>query len=325
LVHHGRVTRAATRLLEAPDDIVELVREKAQGEGRTASALPGVWFFRFDRPQPPAKARTSTMYLGFAAQGKKHVRVGGLELGYDRMSYLVLRGETDYEAQVVEASPQRPYLAMGIQIPPDVVVPMLLELVDGDGVAAPPGEAPPAFVSSVDERLVGALVRLIRALDDPAERRVLAPLALREIVFHLLRTEAAAVLRQAVTRNGERGRIRDAMAYIEERAASRLSVKAIARHVAMSPSHFAHRFREIASVSPMQYVKIVRMARARVLLLADGLAAAEAARAVGYASASHFTRDFKRHFGLSPSSYARAFDRGSTARASAAGGASSVA
>jgi AraC-like DNA-binding protein len=146
---------------------------------------------------------------------------------------------------------------------------------------------------------------------------VLAPLIVREIVFRLLRTDAAAVLRQEVTQNGDRGRIREAMTYIEQRATHRLTVNTIARHVAMSSSHFAHRFREIASISPMQYLKHVRLERARTLLLADGLSAAEVARGVGYASASHFTRDFKRQFGLSPSSYARAFEGGGTVSPSA--------
>ena len=58
---------------------------------------------------------------------------------------------------------------------------------------------------------------------------------------------AAAVLRQAV-REPERERIREAMNFIEANVCERLSVESIAKQVAMSPSHFAHRFKEIASV-----------------------------------------------------------------------------
>jgi AraC-like DNA-binding protein len=141
---------------------------------------------------------------------------------------------------------------------------------------------------------------------------VLAPLALREIVFRLLRSPAASALLALATANGEAARIQQAMAFIEANAARRLSVAAVARHVAMSPSHFAHRFRDVASVSPMRFLKHVRLERARSLLLAEGLSVAEAAERVGYASASHFTRDFKRLFGLAPARYAGAFQQGST-------------
>lgn len=288
------------------DELVEALRARMPAPGQAVSALPGVWLFRADQPTPPGPARTSTMTAAFAAQGKKRVRVGGLDLGYDPRSYLVVRGDTSFESSIIEASPRRPYLAIGIQIPPDVVVHTLLALAESR-VARPPVREAAAFSAPLEPRLMNVLARLVGCLDDAAERHVLAPLVLRELVFHLLRTEAADVLRPPAGGCADHGRIRQAMTYIEQRVADRLSVDVIARHVAMSPSHFAHRFREVAQVSPMQYLKHARLARARVLLLADGLAAAQIARAVGYGSAAHFTRDFKRQFGLAPTGYARAF------------------
>jgi AraC-like DNA-binding protein len=293
------------------DELVELLRARMPAPGTTVSALPGVWLFRADQPTPPGPARTSTMTAAFAAQGKKRVRVDGVDLGYDDRSYLVVRGETSFESSIVEASPRRPYLAVGIQIPPDVVVHTLLALAESRSAPPPVVHAASAFSAPLDDRLVGALTRLIACVDDPAERHVLAPLVLREMVFHLLRSDAADVLRPAAGGCADHGRIRQAMTYIEQRAADRLSVDGIARHVAMSPSHFAHRFREVAQLSPMQYLKHVRLDRARVLLLASGQGASEVARAVGYASAAHFTRDFKRQFGLAPTGYARSFARAS--------------
>ena len=73
----------------------------------------------------------------------------------------------------------------------------------------------------------------------------------------------------------------------------------------MSPSHFAHRFRAVARVSPMKYVKQARLFEAQRLLSLEGLRVGEVAGRVGYESAAHFTRDFKRHFGVTPVAYAR--------------------
>ncbi len=293
------------------EELKRLIARRASQEGRTASVLPGLWFFRFSSPYPPKINRTGAMYLAVAVSGAKHVQVSGEDLVYDRMSYLVLRGETEYCAAPVEATPEEPYLSLGMQLPPEVLLRTLLEVSEHGGVRESLPDAR-AFVSPLEGPLVDALCRLLHTLDRPLERQVLAPLIQREIVFRLLETDAAAVLRQAV-REPERDRIREAMNFIEANVFERLTVEAIAKQVAMSPSHFAHRFKEIASVSPMRFQKHLRLERARELLLSNGSTAGSIAAEVGYASPAQFTRDFKRQFGLAPARYARAFDAGPTA------------
>ena len=287
-------------------DLTDLVRARATSEGRTVCALPGLWFFRWDCPQPMAPGRSSTLHLAVAVQGRKRVRIGDRVLHYDPHHYLVMPGETEFEAAPILASPEEPYLAVGLQLPPSTVVQALLDLAD----EAPLSSAPPAaFATPLDAPMADALCRLIRTIDDPLERRALAPLVLSEIVFRLLRTPSAALLRQAVSKS-DTDRIHRAIAFIEGNAERPLTVAEIARHVAMSPSHFAHRFRDAASVSPMRYQKHVQMARARELLLAAESRVGDVASRVGYASPAHFTRDFKRHFGLPPKDYVGAFRRG---------------
>jgi AraC-like DNA-binding protein len=95
------------------------------------------------------------------------------------------------------------------------------------------------------------------------------------------------------------------MEYMRANAARSLSVEGIARQVAMSPSHFAHRFRAVARTSPMRYLKQVRLDEARALLLSGNLRVSEAANRVGYESPSHFTRDFKVTYGVAPAEYLR--------------------
>lgn len=282
-------------------ELLELVARRATSEGRTDSPYPGVHFWRRDRPGPKLRSQALTLVLAVIVQGRKVAYVGPQALTYDPLNYLVLTGETEFESEVVEASPERPYLSVGVAMPPDVVARTLLALADSDGGAGE--EAAPAFVSRLDGPLVGALCRLLAAVDEPAERAVLAPLIVEEIVFRLLRSDAAALLRRAV-RGGDEARIQESMAFIRANAGARLSVEELARRAAMSPSHFAHRFRAVARVSPMRYVKHVRLHEARMLLL-RGARASEVADQVGYASASHFTRDFKSYFGAPPAEFAR--------------------
>ena len=107
--------------------------------------------------------------------------------------------------------------------------------------------------------------------------------------------------------DGDLLKVESAMKFMRAHAARPLSVQQIARHVGMSESHFAHRFRDVARVSPMRYLRHVRLAEARSLMLAEGSRPSEVAGRVGFESASHFTREFKRFYGASPGEYVRRF------------------
>jgi AraC-like DNA-binding protein len=290
-------------------EVVDLVRERMPGQGRVASALPGLYLYRWDAPQQLTPGRTSTMRVNLCVQGRKLMRVAGAEHYYDPVSYLVMRGETAFEACAVEA----PYLAIALELSPQLVSQGLLEIAQAGHLGALDEEPPAAFTAPLDAALLNGMSRLLRSLEDPVERVVLGPLVVREIVFRLLLSNAASVMRAGTLGQQEREPIRRAMEFIEQRAFERLSVDAIARHVGMSPSHFAHRFSAIASVSPMRYLKHVRLERARQLLLLESERASAVASRVGYASEAHFNRDFKRQFGLAPASYVRAFERGAYA------------
>ena len=273
---------------------------RARDVGQTPSPLPGLTFFRADAPFEWRAGKSVAPTIGVVVQGRKQARTGGRTFAYGPGDYFVLTGEMAYDARVVEASRATPYVSMSLSVPSELVVETALELPPTD--AAPANEA---WVAGLDDRISDVIRRLVEAVDEPDERRVLVPLALRELVFLLLRTEAAAVLRSVAHDSDDRRRVREAMEFIRNHADARLTVERIARKVGMSASHFAHRFRAIARVSPMRYLKTVRLHRARVVLLRDGARPSEVAQEVGYGSASHFTRDFKSYFGVPPAEWAR--------------------
>lgn len=292
------------------------VEAGARSEGCTGSLHAGIRYHRLAAPAVFRKTPAFGVTLNLAVQGRKVARFGGRELAYDPAHYLVVTGETQFDGCVVDASRERPYLGVTIEIPAEAVVKTLAALADRE--AAPEVEVLPAFVAELDDAVASAVERLLRSVDDPLERAIVAPLAVEELVFRLLRSDAASVLRRAVAREANAGAIQRAMAFMRANAGRPLSVQAVARHVAMSPSHFAHRFRALARVSPMRYLKQVRLAEARLLLLGGGLGVGEAAQRVGYESASHFTRDFKSTFGAAPADYVRGV-RGTAAPAASAG------
>ncbi|WP_437612102.1 AraC family transcriptional regulator [Sorangium sp. So ce834] len=281
-----------------------LIACHAEAEGCTDAAFPGLKFVRVSRPTTCRILHALGPALTVVGQGRTTARFDEIELEYDASRYAVVARDAAFEEAITEVDSASPYLAMSLEIPPDAIARVLLALADAS--AEPAAEAAPAVVSDLDAPIEDAVVRLLRAIRDPVERRIVAPLAFEELVFRLLRSEAAAMVRGAVGRDRDADKIQAAMGFLRANVERPLSVEEVARHVAMSPSHFAHRFRAVARVSPMRYLKQLRLQHARALLL-SGLRASEAAQRAGYESASHFTRDFKRRFGAAPGDYAERF------------------
>jgi AraC-like DNA-binding protein len=272
--------------------------------GVNALPLSGAWIYRADEPGAMTKQASRTLTVGVVVQGKKRVHIDGTELVYDERHCIVFTGEGPYASQVLEASPERPYLSLGIAVPPDLVARTLVDLAD---VTRPrphaSGALSSAFLARLDDAVLEPLGRLVATLHDPAERRVIAPLCVAELVFRLLRSDAASVLRAAACRGGDEARIAEVMEFIRAHLHRKLTVEQLAKRAGMSASHFAHRFREVARVSPIRYLKHARLDHARALLLRDGSRAGDVAARTGYASAAHFARDFKQQFGHTPRQY----------------------
>lgn len=287
-------------------ELVTLVDRGAKEEGINDTLFPGLRLHRASRNSAFRKWTSLGPSLTVVAQGRKVATHRGVKLAYDDRRYLVVTGEAHFEGMVLDASPQRPGLSVCFQIPPDAVAKALLTL-SSSPPATPVKEAVPAFVGAIDVGIAESVVRMLRALPDEAERAVVIPLAIEELVFRLLRTDAAAALRGAVHLERDAEKIQHAMRFMRANLAQSVTVEDVARQVAMSPSHFAHRFRAVARVSPMRYLKGLRIAHARTLLLNDGVRVSEAALQSGYESASHFTRDFKQVHGASPADYLRRF------------------
>lgn len=77
----------------------------------------------------------------------------------------------------------------------------------------------------------------------------------------------------------------------------------MAESVNLSPPYFCYLFKTITGVPPAKYLKSLRMEQAATLLTTTFLSVKEIVRRVGLTDESHFVRDFKRFYGLTPSEY----------------------
>jgi AraC-like DNA-binding protein len=154
--------------------------------------------------------------------------------------------------------------------------------------------------SPLDGRLLDAMVRVARLLDDPDEAPVLLPLLIREIIYRLLRGEQGARLRHLALLEGYTSHIARAIERLRHEFDQPLRIEELARELGMSVSALHHHFKAVTALSPLQFQKRLRLQEARRLMLGEDLDAASAAYRVGYHDASHFNREYKSLFGVPP-------------------------
>jgi AraC-like DNA-binding protein len=200
--------------------------------------------------------------------------------------------------QVEEASEERPYFGLRLNLDPSLVASVMME----SGIETKKGDAgvKAIDVSSVDADLLDAAVRLIRLLDTPDVRKVLAPLIKREIVYRLLRGGQGARLSHLLAAGGDTRRISRAIGHLREHFDEPLKIEDIARELGMSVSGFHHHFKSVTMMSPLQFQKQIRLQEARRLMLGEDLDAASAGFRVGYEDPSYFSREYKKLFGAPP-------------------------
>ena len=260
---------------------VALLGQLAARPGRNTTPWPGLRCFRSPKPTVPDPA-VYTPSICIVAQGAKEFRLGEHRFRYDAFQYLAIGAAMPVSARVVEASAERPFLSMILDIGTSEVRDLLLDM-EPDPRSARWEGAPPLRVSPLDARLLDAVIRFLEAVRDPLDRRILGPAAYREIVYLALRGDQGDQLRQAL-RHDRRS-------------------PGVARAAGMSVSSLHHGFKSVTALSPIQYVKRIRLDRARQMMVDEGFQAAEVALRVGYESPSQFSREFKRLFGMPPRRY----------------------
>jgi AraC-like DNA-binding protein len=300
------VTPQSEELVRA-GEIISLIARQAVNEGPNHPDWPGLTFYRFTRLVTPHWNEVGSVSLCMVVQGRKRVRVGSVDYFYDPFHYLVMKRGLRFQAEILQASPERPFLSFVLQVQPDLVTEVydkMNRLVPELFHIEPVPPVPDVYVTVLDQPLVSAVQRFLLALDTAFERKMLAPMYLREIVYRLLWSEQRSLLLESAVREVQGNAISAAISFMRQEMQRPLSVRDLARAVSMSESGFAHMFKATTGVSPLQFLKQLRLEQASKLLL-SGSNVSEAADKVGYASRSHFIAEFKRYFGESPKAYAQ--------------------
>ena len=236
--------------------------------------------------------------LCLVAQGAKRILLGDELFSYDADHYLVASVELPIVAQIIEASPEKPYLGLMLKLDQRMISQLLVD----SNLPMPRTQKPNLgmAVSRVDFHLLEAFQRLLDLFDSPDDVPILAPLIQKEIVYRLLIGEQGLLLRQMGTVGSQTNQISQVLNWLKQNYTKPLRVEDMAANARMSTATFHRHFRELTSMSPIQFQKRIRLHEARRLMFTDHMDANTAALQVGYESNTQFNREYSRMFGAPP-------------------------
>ena len=261
---------------------------------RRERPIDGVLLSYVDEPTPPM-ASLATPVFALVAQGRKRLAVGDQVFEYGAGDYLVVSVDLPVTGHFTEASREKPCLGVGLTLRPDAIASLLLEHRPERATAAG------LSVNRAPAELVDAVVRLLRAADDPEDLRVLAPMIEREILWRLLRGPNGAAVRQIGLADSSLSHIGRAIRWIRDHYTEPFRIEELAAMVGMSASAFHRHFRTVTAMTPIQFQKKIRLQEARLRVVGLGEDVTSAGYAVGYDSPSQFSREYRREFGTPPS------------------------
>ncbi|MEH1837949.1 MAG: AraC family transcriptional regulator [Nostoc sp.] len=236
--------------------------------------------------------------LAILVQGKKEIVLGEETYPYEIGQCLVVSVNLPIGGCIVEATTDQPYLGLKLTLDPMQLCEMAAQM--NFSSAKKENSVLGLFVSNVDATLLDCALRLTKLLDAPQDIPMLAPMIIREIYYRLLMGEQSEAMRQIATSGSSMQRIAEAIKLIKSKFTQPMRVEDLAKQVRMSTSSFHQHFKQVTSMSPLQYQKQLRLLEARRLMLTEDCDATSAAYQIGYESPSQFSREYSRLFGAPP-------------------------
>ncbi|MFF0085078.1 AraC family transcriptional regulator N-terminal domain-containing protein [Streptomyces canus] len=257
------------------------------------SAVPKLSLVSLDELVDPIEVTYEPM-ICFIADGAKRTAVG-------ERSWITPRGEMalfTLDLPVTAAFEKVPYRAAVMRIDSEVLASVQLELAESE--PQPPVAVAAAVTAPMSPELVDAVTRWVQLLDRPEDIGPLASRIETEIVYRLLRSPLAPVLRHWSLADSTAARIRTTARWIRDHCTEPLGIDEISEVARMSPATLHRHFKAATGMSPLRFQKYLRLQEARRLLFTRDMTAAQVAQEVGYVSATQFNREYRRAYGLPP-------------------------
>jgi AraC-like DNA-binding protein len=278
--------------------IKQLIQNRTSEDGMVETGVKGVQLFRVSESVRCAPAVYEPSVVAIVS-GTKEAILDGNRHVYGSSQYLCCAMSMPVEAGTPAASPDNPLLGVYVSLDTRVMTELAIEMESTSAAISKPRGGPlPQGVALArwDDAFSDALLRLLQLGDNPADTAVLGDGRLRELYYAVLKGEAGDSARRAF---GVGNQIARSIEYLSSHLDEKVTIDQMASQVGMSRAVFHRKFRQATTMSPIQFVKSMRLNSA-AMKVAGGMNVNEAAMEVGYVSSSQFSREFKRMYGLSP-------------------------
>ena len=280
-----------------PGSLASRIARWTAGKNRLDTPVQGLNLHRWEMPTEPTSYMLAPS-ICLIGQGRKRLFLCEDSYIYDAHRFLITSVDLPVAAQIIEASREKPYLGLTMELDLHLISKLMLE--NDMPSVRPSKDRLGIAVSEVSVPLLDAFNRLLDLLEHPEDVPALAPLIQQEIFYRLLMGEQGPRLRQVTSIGNHSYQIARAIDWLKENFSKPVKVEELAGKAGLSVSAFHNHFRSVTAMSPLQFQKRMRLNEARRLMLATNLDASRAAFEVGYESPSQFSREYSRLFGAPP-------------------------
>lgn len=231
-------------------------------------------------------------------QGKKRVIVGQEIFEYEQCKYLAISFDLPITGQVIDASKEKPYLCLKLDIDISLLSELVIELDEIKKSNVTHSAA--INIGKATEDILESFTRLTSLLNKPKDIKILAPSIKREVLYRVLSAPGGEYLATHSLSESKSKQIERAISWIRKNFNKPFNAESIAKEAHLSVSILYKYFKLITLMSPLQFQKKLRLQEARRLMIFEKINAATASQTVGYESPSQFNREYKKAFGLSP-------------------------
>ena len=279
------------------DVLAKVIQHHAEQDGVHGTKIPSLFFIRHSDITGPTYGVYKPSFC-MVVQGAKEVWLGQERFTYSSANYLVASVDLPVTARVTDSSVDLPYLGLKLEF----TTAQILEVLSDSRVHIGPHNHSNRgmFVSQMESSLLDAVLRLVGLLDNPEDIPFLGSIITKEILYRILQGQHGMTLEQIAIEGSAGYQIRDVIEHIASHFERSFRIEELAEIANMSVASLHRHFKEVTTMSPIQFQKQLRLQKARRLLLSESADAADVAFRVGYESPSQFSREYSRLFGLPP-------------------------
>lgn len=236
--------------------------------------------------------------IAILCQGEKQGMFGDSEFAYDEDNFLIVSVSTPIRCHTI-ASHQKP--AFGLFIDIELTgLESIVKTMSFDSSVTYFNRSQGVEPVTMGREMKEVVAKLLKTLTDPIESKVLGQGIRQELIFRALQSDHGDALYALTQDHSPHARVLKVVDHIKQNYSQQMTVEQLAELASMSQTSFHRSFKLVVGESPLQYVKKVKLGKARSLIVHEGKSVSAAALEVGYNSTSQFTREFKRYFNVTP-------------------------